>query len=366
MIGAPKVSVIVPCYNLGQFLDETIDSVLEQTYQDFEILIVDDGSTEPATLRALEHFARPKTTLFRTENQGLAKARNFLIAHAKGEYLCALDADDVLHRDFLEKTVRVLDSEPSLTFVSTHLEMFGLDNQRWPPDPRCDLASLLAEDTVITAALVRRAAVLAVGGYDEGMPHQGDEDWDLWLSLVASGYRGRILPDVLFFYRRREHSMSTECSIGAVHIDLMRYLVRKHGDHYRAHLVEVLLWNEREISELRRANMQLEAESASSLAPTLERRRLEVQHLRDRLVEVQRRRRLEEQADDPGTPAAGVASIANVLGGHRRELEALDAEYERCLAEVEALRTSLSWRLTAPLRAPLDLVRGLRRRLDHD
>jgi glycosyltransferase involved in cell wall biosynthesis len=364
--GTPKVSVIVPCYNIGQFLDEAIESVLSQSYQDFEILIVDDGSTDPTTLRVLEGYARPKTTLFRTQNQGLARARNFLIARARGEYLCALDADDKLYPEFLEKTVHVLNSEPSVTFVSTHLQMFGLEEQIWPPDPRCDLSTLLAEDTVITAALVRRAAVLDVGGYDERMPHQGDEDWDLWISLAEAGYRGVILPDVLFLYRRREHSMSAACSTGAVHIDLMRYLIRKHSDSYRVHLPEVLLWNEREISDLRRANMQLEEEIASSLRPTIERRRTEVQLLRDRLFTNQRHRQLEEEATRREAATVAAGSWDEATARHFQERAALDAEYKRSLDEVAALRTSLSWRVTAPFRAPLDLLRGLRRRFGRD
>src|SRR5579862_7046804 len=101
----PRVSVIVPCYNLGEYLDEAVESVLAQTYQDFEILIVDDGSTNDKTRTILSNYARPRTTVYRTPNRGLAAARNFLVARARGEYLCALDADDKLHPTFLEKTV---------------------------------------------------------------------------------------------------------------------------------------------------------------------------------------------------------------------------------------------------------------------
>ncbi len=352
-----KVSVIIPCFNLGQYLEEAVQSVLEQHFQDFEILIVDDGSTEQETLRLLEGYSRPRTTLFRTPNQGLAKARNFLISRARGEYFCALDADDKLHPQFLEKTVATLDSDSSLTFVSTHLRMFGLEDRTWPSEPRCDLPALLAEDTVITAALVRRAAVIAVGCYDERMPHQGDEDWDLWISLAEAGYKGGTLPDVLFFYRRRLGAMSAGCSVGVVHIDLMRYLIRKHGDSYRAHLLEVLLWNEREIGELRRANMQMEEEIAASLVPSVNRRRAELEHLRDRLALARRHQQFEVDA------VVAAASERDLVEQHHQELAAMDAEYRRCLDEVAALRASSSWRVTAPLRAPLQFWHWLRERI---
>src|SRR5262249_42518182 len=162
--------------NLGQYLDEAVDSVLSQTFQDFEILIVDDGSTDVETQRIVASYSRPNTTVFRTANQGLAAARNFLIARAGGDFLCALDADDKLHPRFLETTVRVLEQNPELTFVSTHLQMFGEEEKIWPDEARCDLAALLVDDTIITPALVKRSAVLSVGGYDERMPHQGNED----------------------------------------------------------------------------------------------------------------------------------------------------------------------------------------------
>jgi glycosyltransferase involved in cell wall biosynthesis len=310
---APRVSVIIPCFNLGAYLDEAVQSVLDQTYQDFEILIVDDGSTDHATVRLIDDFIRPKTTVFRTPNQKLAGARNFLIARARGEYLCALDADDKLHPRYFEKTVTVLDQNPATAFVSTHLQMFGAETRVWPDVAKCDLAMLLCDDTVITPALVRRSAVLAVGGYDERMPHQGNEDWDLWISLVEAGHQGVMLPEILFFYRRRPGSMCDECTRGQVHLDLIEYLIRKHSDSYRAHWSAVARWKEGAIGDLRRANVALETDIAALLAPTVERRRVELQALR---------RRLEE------------------------------TDYHDSLAaEVSAVRSSASWRITAPLRA---------------
>src|SRR4051812_33220552 len=94
--GAPLVSVIIPCYNHGAYIDEAIQSVLAQTLQDFEILVLDDGSTDPDTIALFASRTWPRTRLFRTENGGLAKARNFLLARCSGKYLCALDADDRL------------------------------------------------------------------------------------------------------------------------------------------------------------------------------------------------------------------------------------------------------------------------------
>ena len=279
---APLVSVIIPCHNLGKYITEAVESVLHQTIQDFEILIVDDGSTDEQTVEVLKSARWPRTTIHRTENKGLAQARNFLIARARGTYLCALDADDKLDTRFFEKTLEAFARDPGLTFVSTRLQMFGIEDRQWPSGNRCDLSALLCDVSVIPA-LVRRDAVQAVGGYDEGMPGEGNEDWDLWISVVESGHRGVILPEVLFYYRRRHGSMAEQCNAGERRLQLMDYMVRKHGASYRQHLIDVLLWKEGEISELRRANLKLEREIHSELEPMVASRRAELQALREKL-----------------------------------------------------------------------------------
>ena len=103
---------------------------------------------------------------------------------------------------------RVLDARPEIAFVSHWLETFGDEHWTWKPE-RCDLPSLLARNAVNGAALVRRNAFEAVGGYDESM-REGCEDWDFWLRLVEQGFDGTIIPEVLFHYRRRADSMSRE------------------------------------------------------------------------------------------------------------------------------------------------------------
>jgi glycosyltransferase involved in cell wall biosynthesis len=315
----PCVSVVIPCYNLGQFLDEAVSSVLAQTFQDFEILIVDDGSTDAATQAILAGYSRPKTRVIRAAHAGLAAARNLGISHATGRYLCALDADDTLEPTFLEKLTRTLDEDPSLAFCSSWLRTFGDETWEWKPE-RCDLPTLLWEDTVLTAAVVRREVVVAVGGYDTAMPEQGDEDWDLWLTLVERGYRGAILPEILFNYRRRAGSMSTVCWYGPGHLPLMRYRVAKHRSTYDRYRLEVLLHQDDATATLLRTNDRLERHIASNLETAVNLRRQELAALQPKL--------------------AAASHVEN-----------LESALRATSAEVTALRTSMSWRVTAPLRA---------------
>lgn len=329
--------MIIPCYNLGQYLDEAVGSVLSQTYQDFEIVIVDDGSTDPFTQTLLADYRRPRTRVITVPHGGLATARNVAIANSSGEYLCALDADDRLAASFLEKTVRVLDEDPSVTFVSSWLRMFGEEEWDWTPE-RCDLPTLLWEDSVLTASLVRRGAVLAVGGYDTAMPVQGDEDWDLWLTLVERGYRGVLLREVLFDYRRRAGSMSTVAWYGPGHLPLASYRVAKHRETYRTHLIDVLLHQDAEIGALLRRNDELERYMTTELEPAVALRREELAALRSRLASATFR--AEGEARSPRA-AQRILDLEAALGA--------------ASAEVTALRTSKSWRITGPLRRVCDV-----------
>ncbi len=323
----PKVSVIVPCYNLGAYLDEAVESVLGQTFQDFEIVIVNDGSTDPETNQLLVNYRRPKTRVVQSDNRGLPAARNLAIAHSFGAYLCALDADDRLAPTFLERTTRILDEDRSVAFVSCWLRTFGTEDWVWKQD-RCDLATLLGECTVATPSLVRREAVREVGGYDEKMIVQGYEDWDLWISLAEQGFLGVIVPEVLFYYRRRHGSMSETCCRGETHLNLMRYLVTKHEASYRQHLLELLVQKEATSCDLLKATYALDREIDSRLVPIIELRRQELARLQRKLALMQ--------------------------------LEELRRALAHAQADASALRRSASWRITAPLRAGYDVLRRFR------
>jgi glycosyltransferase involved in cell wall biosynthesis len=319
----PKVSVVIPCYNLGAFLDEAVGSVLAQTYHDFEIIVVDDGSTDADTCALLDAYDRPATRVIRAPHAGLAAARNLGISHATGEYLCALDADDRLEPAYFAKAVPLLDADPSLTFVSCWLRTFGDEEWEWTPSEWA-LPGLLWEDTILTAALVRRDAVLAAGGYDEQMPVQGHEDWDLWLTLVERGHRGTIIPEVLFNYRRRAGSMSSHCWNGPGHLPLAEYQIAKHRQTYDTHLAGVLLHQDDEIGPMLRRNDALERRIGSVLEPQIAVRRQELAALRSRLTPV----------------------------------EGLEQALQEARAEVDALHRSASWRITRPLRRLYDVWLG--------
>jgi glycosyltransferase involved in cell wall biosynthesis len=320
----PRISVLMPCFNHGQFIGEAIASVLAQTVQDFEIVVVDDGSTEIETRETLSRLNSPRTTVLTTANRGLPAARNWAAQHASGEVFCALDADDKLAPTWFEAGLRVLDADPEIAFVSHWLETFGDERWTWTP-AACDLSSLLARNAVNGAALLRRRAFAAVGGYDESM-REGCEDWDLWLRLVEGGWKGTIVPEVLFYYRRRADSMSRLMLDAQAYRRPLEALVRKHEASYREHLTDVLVAQEAEVLHLSHEIADLERDSVATLDASLQRAREELDAIRRK---------------------AGRVQAARSLRDEHTQLAWKAAELERRVAELHA---SWSWRITAPLR----------------
>jgi glycosyltransferase involved in cell wall biosynthesis len=201
----PKVSVIIPCFNQGHFLEETVASVLHQTLPDFEIIIVNDGSTDVFTNQLLANYRKDKTTVITTNNQGLAAARNNGISQATGEYILPLDADDRIDSRYLEKAVMILDGNPDIGIVYCQARLFGAVETEWCL-PEFSLSEMLQDNVIFCSALFRRSDWELVGGYDPGMIY-GWEDYDFWLSLLERGRGVYQIPEYLFAYRVASDSM---------------------------------------------------------------------------------------------------------------------------------------------------------------
>ncbi|MFO1055868.1 MAG: glycosyltransferase [Dongiaceae bacterium] len=210
----PLVSVVVPCFNYGMFVAEAVDSVLAQTFQDIEVIVVDGGSTDSATRDLLAAFARPKTRVLRREKPcRVGDNRNFGIAQARGKYICCLDADDRLRPTYLEKAVFLLENY-GYDLVSTSVRRFGLANDTYGLEPNPDLADMLRGNHVATCAVFRRALWEAAAGYCDSDPYVY-EDWRLWVRLAALGARiSNICGEQLFEYRIHDHgSLSNRAEI---------------------------------------------------------------------------------------------------------------------------------------------------------
>lgn len=199
----PAVSVIVPCFEQAEYLSEAVESVVNQTFTDWEVIIVDDGSPDETAQVAAELIERhgKRIQLLQQSNGGVARARNAGIASAGGRYILPLDADDRLHPEMLEETVRLLDSDPSVGIAYTDYEFFGATRRRVQV-PEFDFEGLCRGSHIVTTALFRREAWESTGGYNPNMVW-GHEDWEFWISCAERGYRPRRIPRSLFGYRAR-------------------------------------------------------------------------------------------------------------------------------------------------------------------
>ena len=203
-----KISVIIPCYNDGVYLNEAIESLNAQTYKDFEIIVIDDSSTDKITKVILSELKQDNLqVLFLEKNSGPAVARNTGIEIAQGDYILPLDADDKIAPTYLEKAKAVLDSSNNIGIVYCEAEFFGQETGKWDLPPY-SFPEVLASNMIFATAMYRKRDWIKVGGYNPNMIH-GNEDYDFWLSLIEKGCEVYQLPEVLFYYRIKKTSRTT-------------------------------------------------------------------------------------------------------------------------------------------------------------
>ena len=198
----PVISVVIPCYNHGQYIDEAIQSVEENQYRDYEIIIIDDGSTDDLTNKRLKELKDKKYNVIFQENQGVSKARNNAIRLAKGKYILPLDADNKIKPDLISKAIKILDANPSISIIYSDRQLFG-NSKGIDKTGRFELPFLIKQNYIDTCAIYRKKVWEEIGGYDD---LESWEDWDFWLSVAEKGFRFFYIPEPLFYYRVLEDS----------------------------------------------------------------------------------------------------------------------------------------------------------------
>jgi O-antigen biosynthesis protein len=217
-IDCPLVSIVIPCYNYGKYVEGAINSVLAQTFMNLEILVIDDGSTDIYTIDFLKTLSCPKTRVIQQINQGLAETRNNGAAAAVGKYVCYLDADDLLEPTYLEKTLTILESDESLGSCYTWVQCFGDINSVWQTQ---DLEPFTLKDgnTAPSHSVIRKQA------WEDVKRQNGSgfltkynsffEDWVFWIDIVQCGYRGQVIKEPLIRYRVHGESLGAQHRLGA-------------------------------------------------------------------------------------------------------------------------------------------------------
>ena len=212
----PAVSVIMPAYNVEPYLAASIESVRGQTFRDWEIVIVDDGSTD-RTGAIADGYARRdrRIRVVHQANRGLSSARNTAMRYARGEFFALLDSDDLWDPDFLKAQMAIFAGTSDVSVVTANARNLGgpWDGKPvhpWPDRrPQPDLAEILRdEESVFIMSIFRRRVYERIGNFDERL--RSNEDYDYWLRAAATGFRFVRNDRPLGDYRRRSDSLSAD------------------------------------------------------------------------------------------------------------------------------------------------------------
>ncbi|MAL59282.1 MAG: glycosyl transferase family 2 [Flavobacteriaceae bacterium] len=226
----PIVSIIVPCFNQAHFLPESLDSVLQQTYVNWECIIVNDGSTDSTEVIAKEWTLKDaRFSCISIKNGGLSNARNTGIKNALGIYILPLDADDKLEPNYIALAVEAFQNSTELKVVYCKAIKFGSVEGSWDLQD-FSLDKLAYINMIFCSALFYKKDWEVVGGYDPKMKY-GWEDWEFWISLLKNGGEVKRLPYVGFQYRINEASMLHRLDASKKKV-LFDYMSVKHADFY--------------------------------------------------------------------------------------------------------------------------------------
>ena len=212
----PAVSIVIPAYNAARYMRQTLDSIQAQTFTDYEVIVVNDGSSDREELETILHEHPLQIIYLSQENRGVSAARNAALKVAKGTFYAQLDADDQWKPEYLEVQVGILTNDPSISLVYPNALIIGDSSntnlefmKACPSEGEVTFQSLIEQKcTVMTCVTARMEAIKEAGLFDESC--RSCEDFDLWLRLVKKG--GRIIyhRQILALYRRHDDSLSSD------------------------------------------------------------------------------------------------------------------------------------------------------------
>ncbi|MEF3692463.1 MAG: glycosyltransferase [Candidatus Moraniibacteriota bacterium] len=207
----PLVSIVIPCYNYGNFVIETIESAVRQTFQNIEIIVINDGSNDKKTVNVLNSLKYPKTRVIHQKNQGLAQTRNNGMEIAMGKYVCFLDADDIMMPTYIEKAIILLESDENLGCVYSWLQCFGENDSIWKTQD-LDPFELRNSNIASSHSVIRKTSwekVKELNRFGFLTKYNGYfEDWVFWIDMLRVGFGGVVIEEPLIRYRVHKNSLS--------------------------------------------------------------------------------------------------------------------------------------------------------------
>jgi glycosyltransferase involved in cell wall biosynthesis len=234
----PVISVIVPCYNQAHFLEECLQSVEEQSFTNWECVIVDDGSPDNTEEIGLKWQSKDERFVYvKKVNGGLSSARNYGIERAKGRYILPLDCDDKIGKDYIKLGLQVFREKENIGVVYSKARYFGAINRPWILADY-DKKFLLCDNLIFCSAIYLREDWAKIGGYDVNMKY-GWEDWEFWINMIyTTGKDVYRINYTGFYYRQKENSMLlTLGRDNTRQIKSYEYIFSKHKKLYEENFV---------------------------------------------------------------------------------------------------------------------------------
>lgn len=224
------VSIIIPCYNDWQYVGQSIDSALNQTYSNIEVIVVDDGS-DVRTKTVLKQFEAKITKLITQENKGQSSARNAGIREATGDYIVVLDSDDFFEPSFCSKALSVFVNDPNIKLVSCYANLIFENKTISVFKPAGgSIINFMDNNAALGSCMFKKDDWLSCDGYDEEM-RCGFEDWEFYIRILKNSGVAYIIKELLFSYRKRSNSTTTIANNKKY--KLLKYIYLKHQDLYK-------------------------------------------------------------------------------------------------------------------------------------
>jgi glycosyltransferase involved in cell wall biosynthesis len=229
------VSIVIPCYNNQDTIEETLESIVNQDFKNFEIIIVNDGSKDGSQQLIEEYRSNSKyqITLINQENSGPSFARNNGASSAKGKYLLFIDADDKIAPSYISECLAIFENKPDAVIVYSEIELFEAESGKWELKD-FKLPDFLINNCIPICGMMETEKFKEIGGFDTEISFT--EDWELWIRFIQKYGTGVYkIPKLLFFYRKRfnQNSLTDTKGHNEYGEKCRLYIYNKHYDFYR-------------------------------------------------------------------------------------------------------------------------------------
>lgn len=224
------ISIVIPCYNDAEFIEQAIDSALNQTYSNKEVIVVDDGSNDDTKV-VLQRIEHKIDKLITQENKGQSSARNNGIKYAKGSFILVLDSDDYFEKTFCEKAISLLKNDLNVKLVTCYANLIFENNKdnHIRKTRGGDVKNFLTSNSALGSAMFRKEDWKISGYYDDTM-RSGLEDWEFYIRLLSNGGTAEVIEEPLYNYRKRAHTTTSKAN--KAKYSLWKFIFSKHKDLY--------------------------------------------------------------------------------------------------------------------------------------